>query len=453
MRRMRKGKRKAAGIGVGLLLLAMLFSPASSPVAAGDSNSLRISLEEAVAMALANQLNLGAAEAVVIGAEASLKKAEAARWPGLTLSASGTRISPEPPSLPFGAGIPNPSYSAGLTLSWPLYTGGKVSSGIKMARLGLEAARADYEKERETVIAAAVNGYVNLLKAGGLLEISRRQVELVKEHLTMVELKMALGAATKTDLLETRVRLSQAEQGLARTEHGRALAEIYLKNLLGLTGDEELILAELPGVEKDFPLPSLAEATGTALEYRKELAGLRYYLAIAEENLRMAKGFWKPTIALVGRYTEEQKESPRFSDPTFYLTLGLEASLFSGGGKLAEIKEKEAALEKGEYNYRQAVEGIKLEVKQKHLAVTEKLYGWELAVLTLKQAEENYEFTRARYELGAAQNLEVLMAQNTLYQCRFEELSAGYDYFLAVMELYQAMGKMERFLEEVKPDA
>ena len=152
----------------------------------------------------------------------------------------------------------------------------------------------------------------------------------------MVELKMALGAATKTDLLETRVRLSQAEQGLARTEHGRALAEMNLKNLLGLTGDEELILAELPAMEKDLPLPALEEATGTALECRKELAGLRYYLAIAEENLRMAKGFWKPTVALVGNYAESQSKSPGLSDPTLTVTLGLEASLFSGGGKLAD---------------------------------------------------------------------------------------------------------------------
>lgn len=451
MRRMRKGKREAAGIGIGLLLLALLFSTASVPAAAG-SEPVRISLEEAVAMALANQLNLGAAAATVTEAEAGLRKAEASRWPGLALSASTTQISPEPPEMAI-AGITNPNYSTGLTLSWPLYTGGKVSTGIKMARLGLEAAQADYEKEREKVIATAVNGYVNLLKAEGLLEISRRQVELVKEHLAMVELKMALGAATKTDLLETRVRLSQAEHGLARTEHARALAEMNLRNLLGLTGKEELILEELPGVEKDFPLLPLAEATGTALECRKELAGLRYYLAIAEENLQMAKGFWKPTVALVGRYAEDQSKSPGFSDPTFTATLGLEVSLFSGGGKLAEVREKEAALEKVEYNYRQAVEGIKLEVKQKHLAVTEKLHSWELAVLTLEQAEESYEFTKARYELGAAQNLEVLTAQNTLYQCRFEELSAGYDYFLAVMELYQAMGKTEQFLEEVKPDA
>ena len=77
------------------------------------------------------------------------------------------------------------------------------------------------------------------------------------------------------------------------------------------------------------------------------LAGLQYYLAIAEENLRMAKGFWKPTVALVGNYAESQSKSPGLSDPTLTVTLGLEASLFSGGGKLAEVREKEAALEKG----------------------------------------------------------------------------------------------------------
>lgn len=446
-------KRGPAGICIGFLVLLLFFIPAAAT--AGSNNTLKISLDEAVTMALENQVNLGAAAAKVAEAEANLDKAEAARWPGLSLSVSRTEISPE--SSEIMPGIPNPfssaGYSTGFNLTWPLYTGGKVNSGINMGRLGLETARADYEKQREQTVYAAVTGYVNLLKAGGLLEISRRQVETVKEHLEMVELKYELGAAAKTDLLETQIRLSQAEQGLVRMEHGRTLAEMNFRNLLGLTEGEKLALEDLPGVEEDFSLPLLEKATETGLQLRNELVNLRHYLAIAEENLQMAKGFWKPTVALVGSYAGKRSESLEFSDPTLTLTLGLEASLFSGGSKKADVREKEAAVEKAEYGYRQAVEGIKLEIKQKHLTVAETVQALELAVLTLQQAEENYEFARARYELGAAQNLEVLTAQNTLYQCRFEELSAGYDYFLAIMEFYQAMGKMESFLEEVKPDA
>ena len=164
----------------------------------------------------------------------------------------------------------------------------------------------------------------------------------------------------------------------------------------------------------------------------------------------MAKGFWKPTVALVG-VRGRPEQIPGVSDPTFTATLGLEVSLSAAVASWRRLGERSRIGKGGSVHRRWKASN--LEVKQKHLRITEKLHSWELAVLTLEQAEESYEFTKARYELGAAQNLEVLTAQNTLYQCRFEELSAGYDYFLAVMELYQAMGKTEQFLEEVKPDA
>ena len=116
------------------------------PAAAG-SEPVRISLEEAVAMALANQLNPGPLPPRLPG-RSRLTEGGGQPLAGLGLEASTNQISPEPPEMAI-AGIANPNYSTGLTLSWPLYTGGKVSTGIKMARLGLEAAQADYEKERE----------------------------------------------------------------------------------------------------------------------------------------------------------------------------------------------------------------------------------------------------------------------------------------------------------------
>src|SRR5690554_5107159 len=114
------GMRRKEALSFGLLLFILVLL--SSPAAAGGGDPLRISLEEAVAMALENRINLGAAAAAVAEAEANLKKAEATRWPGLTLSASGTKIDPEP-QIPGGIGggigiMPNPSYSTGLTLTW-----------------------------------------------------------------------------------------------------------------------------------------------------------------------------------------------------------------------------------------------------------------------------------------------------------------------------------------------
>lgn len=212
-----------------------------------------------------------------------------------------------------------------------------------------------------------------------------------------------------------------------------------------------MVLAGINGLrERDFPLPSPEEAAAIAMEARPEPALLRNYLALAKENLEAAKAFWKPNVVLVGKYGADGRPEWEFSDPVLSLTLAVEATLFSGGGNRAAVKEREAAVAKADYAYRQAVAGIELEINQKYLGVTEARQAWELARLTLRQAQENYEFTQARYQLGAAGPLEVLTAQNTLHQCRFEELTAGYGYFLAVMEFYHTMGRIESFLEEVK---
>lgn len=447
-------KRISAGLCI-ILFLTPVFTAAAS--AAG---AVEVDLAEAVAMALANPLNLGVAEAGMAEAAAGLDKARAARWPGLSAGASRTRVSEQPslipqellpPGLPVDTG-PTDLYSTSFSLSWPLYTGGRVSSGIAMAELGLEASRMEYKNQYAQTVYRTIFSYINLLKAAEMVELSRKSVEMVEEHLAMVEFHYELGAATATDLLETEIRLSQAKQGAARAEHAKTLAEMNLGNLLGLEAEEELVLAGVSRIER-FPLPSPEEATAVALEFRPEPAILRNYLALAQENLQAAKGFWKPNVVLVGNYGADRRSSWEFSDPTWSLTLAVEATLFSGGGNRATIKEREAAVEKAEFAYRQAVEGIKLEIKQKYLGITEASQTLELARLTLRQAQENYEFAQTRYKLGAAGNLEVLTAQNTLNQCRFEKLTAGYDYFLAVMELYQAMGRIERFLEEVSPDA
>jgi len=440
-------KRIPAGLCI-IFFLTPVFAAAAT--AAG---AVEMDLEEAVEMALANPLNLGAAEAGMAEAEAGLDKARAARWPGLSAGGSMTRVSEQPSMIP---GVP-PSgpntYSTGLSLNWPLYTGGRVSSGISMAELGLETSRAEYQSRHAQTVYRTLNSYINLLKAAETVELSRRSVEMVEEHLAMVELNYELGAASGTDLLETEIRLSQAKQGAARAEHGKNLAEMNFRNLLGMYEEEKLVLAGVRSIDRDFVFPSQEEATAVALESRTELVTLRNYLALAKENLQSAKGFWKPNVVVVGNYGTDRRSSLEFSDPTWTLSLAVEANLFSGGGNRATIKEREAAVEKAEYTYRQAVEGIKLEIKQKYIGIAEALQTLELAGLTLRQAEENYDFTQARYKLGAAGNLEVLTAQNTLNQCRFEKLAAGYDYFLAAMELYQAMGMIERFLEEVNPNA
>ena len=429
--------------------------------------NLELTLEEAIQLAVTNQLNLGAAQAGVTEAEARVAKAKASRWLTGNLSSSYTRLQEAPPNIgistdPSESTFPfsvkpgsNNIYSSSIRLQWPLYTGGKIRSGIELAQYGVDAATVEYEKQYDQTIYQAIQGYVNLLRADGFVQLSQQFVETIEEHLKVITTNYQLGYVTRTDLLETEIRKSQAEQGLLKATHGRRLAEESLKNLLGLSATEELLLAELPAISSDLRLPTLEEAVALALQSRPELVGLEITKGMAAKNLVLAQAYLQPTVALVGSYGTQQATTlaDSFAEGDWMVTVSAQWNFFDSGTGRAGVREAQAGLEKIEHSWQQARNGIELEVKQKHLTVTESRLARELAGLSLEKARENYEFIKAKYDLGAATNLELLTAQNTLNQTLNEELNAEYDYYLAVVDLYKALGQVDQFLVGVDENA
>lgn len=419
---------------------------AALPVFAEGSGRIELDLAGAIKLAVQNELNLGTVRAGVAEALARIEKAEAAKRPSASVSSSYTRLE-EPTIISMSQDI----YTTTFSVQWPLYTGGKAASGLNLARLGADSAQLEYDQAVDDLIYRAVQGYITLLKARSFVQLGEEFVRTTAEHLKFVETNYELGYVTKSDLLETRVRLRQAEQSLLQAQHGAKLAEESLKNLLGLETEAELVLAGLSANGVHVPVPSLAEAIQIALENRPELAQLEIARAVARENLQLAEAYRKPMVVAIGQY---DSQGDKFSlDGSWRLTLSAQWQLYDGGAGAAGVAEAQAGLSKIESSLAQAENGIKLEVRQKHLAVSEAAQARELAALTVMQAKESYDFTTAKFELGAATNLEVLTAQSTLNQAQNSLINAEYDYHLAVLDLYKAMSQIENYIAGVDVNA
>ncbi|NLY55083.1 MAG: TolC family protein [Firmicutes bacterium] len=423
---------------------------AALPVFAEGSGRIELDLAGAIKLAVQNELNLGTVRAGVAEALARIEKAEAAKRPSASVSSSYTRLE-EPTIISMSKPPTQDIYTTTFSVQWPLYTGGKAASGLNLARLGADSAQLEYDQAVDDLIYRAVQGYITLLKARSFVQLGEEFVRTTAEHLKFVETNYELGYVTKSDLLETRVRLRQAEQSLLQAQHGAKLAEESLKNLLGLETEAELVLAGLSANGVHVPVPSLAEAIQIALENRPELAQLEIARAVARENLQLAEAYRKPMVVAIGQY---DSQGDKFSlDGSWRLTLSAQWQLYDGGAGAAGVAEAQAGLSKIESSLAQAENGIKLEVRQKHLAVSEAAQARELAALTVMQAKESYDFTTAKFELGAATNLEVLTAQSTLNQAQNSLINAEYDYHLAVLDLYKAMSQIENYIAGVDVNA
>ena len=450
------------------IVLTLLFVLTLNGGIAAKENG--ITLQEAIELALANPNNLGAAQRAVDEAAAKKAQAAASRWPALSFSSQYTKIGPHTTvnmadltiyPLPDGTYREFPSitdvdatgsYNTGFSLQLPLYMGGKINSAVKLAGYGVESAEFSYALETENLIQQVIQAYIGFLKVDRMWALSQDQIKILKEHLRLVETNLRLGYAAKTDLLATEIQLTQAELAAVKAEHGRKIAAEHLGNLLGID-PAALVLSSEPRIKADFTLPAVEQALQQAEAERPELKSLAVAIRMAEENLKLSRSYWKPNLALVGTYGTQNQSSPTLEDAIWTYTLNLDWKLWSGGAGRAEAEAAAANLHKLQHTWAQSKELIALEVRQNYLAVAEAGRVRELTALIRRQAEENYAMVKTKYELGAATNLELLTAQTTLNSALNDQVTAEYDYYLAVSAFYKTLGQTARFLQEVSEDA
>ena len=178
--------------------------------------------------------------------EAQKQKAEAGRWPSLGLSSNYTRIGPhtsvdmknmklvpDPSTGGFKVDLPptkagaTDTYSTSLNLQLPVYMGGKLASAAEMARLGLHTAEIDYQAEYQNLIYQVIQAYIVLVLMGWW-NLARARLNSSKSTRGLIETNLGLGYATKNDLMETQIRVTQAELGTVKAEH---VEEVGLENL------------------------------------------------------------------------------------------------------------------------------------------------------------------------------------------------------------------------------
>lgn len=446
---------KKSGFYLIFILLLVLTLPGG--VGARENG---ITLQEAIELALANPNNLGAAQQGIAEAVAKQAQAAAGRWPTISFNTQYTKVGPYSTEQPMIRGTPGTpidvdatgSYNTGFSMQMPLYMGGKINSAVKLADYGVDSAELVYAAETDNLIQQVIQAYIGYLKADRMWALSQDQIKILKEHLRLVETNLRLGYAAKTDLLATEIQLTQAELAAVKAEHGRKLAAEHLSNLLGID-PARLALCSEPRIKTGFTLPPVEEALQQAEAGRPELQSLAVAIRMAEENLKLSKGYWKPNLVLVGTYGTQNQSSPTLEDAVWTYTLNLDWKLWSGGAGRAEAEAAAANLHKLQHTWAQSKELIALEVRQSYLAVAEAGRVRELTALIRRQAEENYAMVKAKYELGAATNLELLTAQTTLNGALNDQATAEYDYYLAVAAFYKTLGQTARFLQEVSEDA
>lgn len=415
------------------LVLGGLLTVSAGPVSA--ANTVQLSLDDAVQMALENNRNIKSALADVDAAKWNLSKYRRQTGVSLSLSSAANRANDQ---LALQHNGDNTYFTNGATASIPLYNF-SLRSGIDAAGYALNSADVTLENTKQTIRYNATAAYYDILNYKNLIKVQEDTVRAYQEHLDNVNAQYRVGTVAKSDVLSSQVNLANAQQALTTAQNNYDIAVATLNNVIGLPTDTVLnIDDELKHPAYNF---NLEDCTSYALNNRADGAAAYYAVKQAEAGINTAKAGWYPTVtASATKSIEGKHEFKTDHSNVWYFGATANWNVFDNGVTSANVHNAEASLVKAQETLKAKDETIQLDVRTAYLnlqAAEKNIGTTETAV---KQAEEDLKIANVRYSAGVGTNLDVMDATEKMTAARTNYNSALYKYNVSKAALDKAMG-------------
>jgi len=430
-----------------LWISGLIFS--SVPLHSQDTMTL--TLEKSLKLALEQNPFHLAAEKNVDTAKSQVRQAAAAFFPSLNGQGT-TNLSEKVMELEFPSLIPGQppqrvevdftrDYQFTFALNIPIFTGGRLMSGYKQAGYQLKSSRQGVRQSRQDVIYNTKRAFYGILLARKFVEVAQEAVDVAEELHKNIEVQYEVGLASKFDLLRSEVQVANLKPQLIRAENNLKVAKLSLKNIMGMDQSHPIeVKGELIYQPAD---PALETALETAMRNRPELKQFRLQKKVAGEAVIMARSSGLPSVSISGQYNywADQFNFKEDNWSNFYsLNLMVNIPIFNGLATHARVAQAKSALKELDFNQKGLVDQIRFEVRQAILNLQEARQSLMSQEKNVDQAQESLRIAELNYKEGMVTVLDVQQAQTALSQAKTNYSQALYDYVVAQAELQKAMG-------------
>jgi outer membrane protein TolC len=334
------------------------------------------------------------------------------------------------------------TYQMTLAFSFPLFTGGRLTSGYRQANYNYQSTQESIRQAELDTILNVKRAFYGYLLARRFLEVARESVSLAEKHLTNVKNLYEVGMATRFDLLRAEVQLANLQPQLIRARNGLEMSELALKNLLGLDLSQPVEIKgelEFQDVQID-----VEEATQKALLNRPELHQLNYQRQMAGELIKLARAADLPTLAIGGQinYWANNLNFRKNNWENYYtISLALNIPIFNGFANQAQAAQARALARQLDFTMKGLTESVKMEVQQAILNYRQAKEALLSQEKNVEQAAEAVRLAELNFSEGLASTLDVTTAQVALSQARTNYAQALYDCLVALAQLERATGE------------
>lgn len=435
-----------------LTLLLCIF--ATSQNATAQTNN-QITLEQAIGIALENNIQLQQAENLMGIQDANVRSAQADFLPNLNIGINGSRTTGRQfnPEVAAIRETTQKGMSGQINSNVIIFDGLRNIYNLRAAQNNRLTAEENVQRQRENVIFSTATSFLTVILDEELLSISQQNLETSLKQLELVKAQVEVGMRPMVELYNQEATVADNEFQVVQSESRLSVAKLQLTRILGIDPlqDYEYVT---PGIDDanltmtNYSLPDLLEQ---AFANRSDVRSTELQINTASSNVRIARGAYLPTISLSaslsGNYSDQIQQInfyDQFTDLNRRTSVGFNVQIpifnrynVARQVQISRIEYKNAVLD---------FESKKLEVYQEirqayndYLISAKQLETTERALIA---AEKAFETEQERFRIGSSTLIQLSQANALFVTASSRRIQAVYQFVFQEKLLEYYLGRV-----------
>ncbi len=326
-----------------------------------------------------------------------------------------------------------------IDLVQPLYGGGKEWAVLRGAKLEESISHENVALVHLAVRFEAAIEFFSMLRAQEKLEIVRKALDLAERQLALAQARRTAGTAIRTEVIRSEVTVSAARRDQVRAHTDVEIARARLAFVLGRPVEGKVSpAAESPRRLRDG-MPMLVQK---ALRRRPDYRIAELQVALAEEDIRIARAAYMPSAKLNGSVTQTQHVSSFRDRNNWQIQASVGYDLFEGMGRDAVYEQARRRHRQAVLEQSQLTREIERDIRESLLEIDAFTTIREATHKEIAAARENYDRVFAQFGEGLSTAVDLADAQTTLVAAEVQRSTVEADLLLAQQKLELSTGTL-----------
>ena len=423
-----------------------------------------LSLQQVKEQALAHNISIRTAEDAVREAREQKKEAFANYFPQVSATGMGFKTNTDmlktsintasllPSSLatalpPALAGMIPPTLSfsmldrglmAGVAAVQPLFAGGRIINGNKLARAGVEASEIQKQISENNVELTATQYYWQIIS----LKEKQRTLNAVDAMLRQLEhdatMAVKAGVGMRNDLLQVQLRQNEVESNRIKLDNGLRLARRMLAQYIGAEGEIDVNDTVNTASMPPFLIQEVNNDDAVAATPEYKLLQKNVEVTRLQKQMEIGKNM--PSIGIGATYSHyNMAEGMKNTFGMVFATVTVPISQWWGGAHA--IKRRQIAEDVARRQLADNRQQLAIRIQKNRDDVNDAYKQLAIARKGIEQSEENLRLNRNFYQTGTVTMNNLLDAQQKYQQCRDRYTEAYAAWQIKIVEYEQSIGR------------